>query len=295
MKIRAVPLVSLLLAAIIVVGTTGPASADLSGHGSGKKFDIAGSVFFAAGGVDSKGRADPSTYRYLVKDQSVCKDNQQCRLGHPDVCAGLYRVPGDDFRLSSVYRRRMVPPPPGGWEYLAGSTGCLNYRVIQHRPVITMAMVRQRVQKLLPRAAWAHQPPEHKDALVNFPVLFAVQTPQDVAFRPFTIIGQTVTATAHVRDYSWDFGDGTRGDYDWPGRTWVPGDHCDQHACDGYISHIYEQTGTLATRPTLLWSVHFRVDDGPDQPIPGDMRTIGPVETVHLVESHGVLVGPGDH
>ncbi len=174
---------------------------------------------------------------------------------------------------------------------LTPSGECLNYAVIDPKPQVSPAMVRQQVQKLLPRAVWHHQPPGG-DALVHMPVIYSVATPQDEVFRPFPLLGQMVTARAHVRTYHWTFGDGSSADYTWPGRDYTAGEPCSRDDCAGYVQHPYERTGTVAVSPRLVWAVQFRVAGGGWQDIPGDMFTDGPAQQIRLVAAHTVLV-PG--
>lgn len=184
------------------------------------------------------------------------------------------------------------------WEYV--ETGyhsyteiCLNYDVLKHdKPVVTPRLVRDVVRKLLPHAVWHHEPPRG-DALIYKPVIFSVDTARELTFPPFSILGQQVVAKARVRTYDWSFGDGEAGTFDWPGKDYASATPCDVDNCDGYVSHGYRRLGHFTVRPTLRWSVQFRVQNGPWQPITGDMQTTGAPQVIHIVEAHSVLVDPG--
>lgn len=262
--------------------------------GSGRAFRVSGETYQRGGGADPVGGADPNSFEYRVINETQCAWDDPgwggCLPGRTGQCQARNRMPQDDWRLSNVWRRRTGTL---AWGAPLTATGeCLNYAVIDPKPQISPEMVRQQVQKLLPKGVWHHQPPSG-DALVHMPVIFSVVTPQDEAFRPFPLLGQQVTARAHVRTYRWRFGDGTSADYAWPGRDYTASMPCGRDGCAGYVQHPYERSGAVSVSPRLVWSVQFRVAGGDWQDIPGAMFTDGPAQQIRLTSSRTVLVPGG--
>jgi hypothetical protein len=275
--------------------SSSPAEGSFVGSGSGRIYRVTGATYTASGGASqSSGQDGTILYEFRVEREDKCAFDDPtwggCVPGRVDTCKLRNQNPEDDWATSNVWRRRVgavawgAPLTPNG--------ECLNYAVIDPKPQISPEMVRQQVQKLLPKGVWHHQPPSG-DTLVHMPVIFSVVTPQDEAFRPFPLLGQQVTARAHVRTYRWRFGDGTSADYTWPGRDYTASMPCSRDGCAGYVQHPYERSGAVSVSPRLVWSVQFRVAGGDWQDIPGAMFTDGPAQQIRLTSARTVLVPGG--
>lgn len=261
--------------------------------GHGRTFTVQASDYTAAGGTHRPGKGTVR-YEYQVQQVDPCAVTPEgCHGGQLDVCPRRNAGPRDDFVLSLEWRRVVGASVWGKPINLKERGTCINYGIVDPKPVITWQMVRDRVVKVLPKPQWHHQPP-HGEVLVIKPMIVRVDTPQDVAFRPFTILGQRVTARAHVKTYAWDFGDHSGSwRYTSPGRAYEDDLPCaDAQHCADYVFHSYQQLGVVAIVPTLHWTVQYRVGDADWQTIPADMFTVGAAQRVRLVEAHSVLVAP---
>ena len=163
------------------------------------------------------------------------------------------------------------------------------------KPVVTAAMVRDRVVRLIPSAALGLAP--HDSTLVNIQTIMWVDAPKTQPLPPLTILGQRVTVTLTLSDVTWSFGDGQTTSTNTPGKAYdTAHDPCHTATCPGYFGHTYRTSGTDTIRATAAWTARFAVDGGNAATIPGTVAGPTATTTVAVKQARSVLVpNPGQH
>jgi hypothetical protein len=145
------------------------------------------------------------------------------------------------------------------------------------------ALVLQAFQRVpLPEPVLSIQPPKGK-TLVGLETIFSTQA--ESFTRTLNLLGRRVELRIKPSDFTWLHGDGTTQSTDWAGKAW---DH-DQPEIDGYITHVYEHTGTVAPRVRVTWSAAYRVNGGAWRAVDGTVSREGRPASLAVVEGQPVL------
>jgi len=171
----------------------------------------------------------------------------------------------------------------GTWQY-SGST-CIR----PARPVVTAALVRAQVVRLVPTAALGLAP--DSVTLVNIQTVMWVDAPGAQNLPMVRILGQRVVIHLIADHVAYDFGDG-RSDADGPvGKRYDgTGDPCRTRLCPDYYGHVYTVRGEKTVTATVYWRASFTVDGGPRQQVPGTVAGPASSATVRVREARAVLV-----
>ena len=118
--------------------------------------------------------------------------------------------------------------------------------------------------------------------LVNFDTIFHAQA------EPFsasvTLLGQRVDLRIRPSSYQWEFGDGTTMSSETGGAPYP----------SKQIVHRYAKAHTTVEhRVVITWSATYRVNGGPEQPVPGTVTRVGPTTALRISEATPVLSGEG--
>ncbi|MHA3700773.1 hypothetical protein ACXR2U_01200 [Jatrophihabitans sp. YIM 134969] len=177
--------------------------------------------------------------------------------------------------------------PNGTWQQV--SVDCDGNGAPDALAVVTAAMVRQHVVRLLPPVA-VGVAPANGPTLVNLETIFWSPTPATRALGPVTILGQRVGITIRFDHATYEYGDGTTATIDSPGTPWTEG-ACDTTQCPTLDGHTYVAPAERVTaRSTVTWTATFTVGNGPEQPIPGAID--GPTAThdLQVLQGRSVIV-----
>jgi hypothetical protein len=157
-------------------------------------------------------------------------------------------------------------------------------------PRVTPLLVRQQIEKLVPRPGIGVAPPGGK-TLVNLQTVLWANTPADRGLGTVTLLGTyRVALRVHVQRVAWAFGDGATETSDGPGLPYRKGEHCTTVTCAGHFGHVYASTGTMRITSRVTWSGQYSVNGGPWQDVAGTVD--GPPASIQItvLEARGVLV-----
>jgi hypothetical protein len=162
--------------------------------------------------------------------------------------------------------------------------------VLTAAPRVTPLLVRQQIEKLVPRPGIGVAPPGGK-TLVNLQTVLWANTPADRGLGTVTLLGTyRVALRVHVQQVAWAFGDGATETSDGPGLPYRKGEHCTTVTCAGHFGHVYASTGTMRITSRVTWSGQYSVNGGPWQDVAGTVD--GPPASIQItvLEARGVLV-----
>jgi hypothetical protein len=60
------------------------------------------------------------------------------------------------------------------------------------------------------------------------------------------------------------------------------------------VTHTYLQRGTYGASLETVWTATYTYDGNGPYAVPGSVTTIGPTQTINVVEAHPVLTDPYD-
>ncbi|WP_375482400.1 hypothetical protein [uncultured Jatrophihabitans sp.] len=163
------------------------------------------------------------------------------------------------------------------------------------KPVVTAAMVRDRVVRLIPSASLGLAP--HDSTLVNIQTIMWVNAPKNRTLAPLTILGQRVTVTLTLDHVDWSFGDGQNTTTTSPGRAYDNAHHpCRTRTCPGYFGHVYTRSGSRTLHATASWTARFSVNGAAAVAIPGTVAGPTAASGLAVKQARSVLVpNPGQH
>jgi hypothetical protein len=216
-------------------------------------------------------------------DTNASEDVITCQTGQ--IGCAVARVGAKQRQVAAVRIRKQAD---GTWAY--DSTGCL----VIGPAVVTAAMVRDRVVRLVPSAAVGLAP--QGATLVNIETVMWVNAPQQRTLAPIALLGRRVVVALAIDHVDWSFGDGTTDSTASAGKAYdAAADPCRAAQCPSYYGHTYRQTGSRSVSATASWQVTFTVDGGAATAIPGTVA--GPTAQTPVVvkQARAVLVpNPGD-
>ena len=127
-------------------------------------------------------------------------------------------------------------------------------------PVVTPALVRQQVLRLLPHVgvgvAWKAR------ALTNAETVLWAQTGVNRSLGTVTVVGQQVALRIGFDHADWDFGDGSTDSTSTPGKAYSSADPCTTAQCSDYYGHTYTATGDRTITLRVSWHAEFSLDGG---------------------------------
>lgn len=135
----------------------------------------------------------------------------------------------------------------------------------------------------LPAPVLDIQPPKGK-TLIGLETIFSTTAPSFT--RQLTLLGQQVELRIEASGFSWHHGDESSQTTTWSGIPWREG-----LSIDRYITHVYEQTGTVRPSVDVTWSAQYRVDNGPWQPVNGTVTRASAPQDLTIVEAEPRLMG----
>lgn len=136
----------------------------------------------------------------------------------------------------------------------------------------------------LPEPHLEIQPPKGK-TLIGLETIYS--TGAEPFDRTLTLLGQRIELRIHATSYDWSHGDGTSQNTDWAGRPWERGIPMER-----YISHVYEDTGSVKPTVRVTWTAEYRVNHGAWQPVNGTVDRGSPAATLVILEAEPKLVAP---
>lgn len=136
----------------------------------------------------------------------------------------------------------------------------------------------------LPEPHLAIQPPKGK-TLIGLETILSTEA--EPFTRALTLLGRRIELRIHATSYEWIHGDGTTQTTDWAGRRWERG-----LPIDRYITHTYEDTGTVGPQVHVTWSAEYRVGNGAWQPVNGTVERTSPPSALQVLEAEPKLVAP---
>lgn len=200
----------------------------------------------------------------------------QCAVGMVD------QLPADPRVTTLAVIRQW---PDGRQDYLGARCDALSVQ-----PRVTPLLVRQEVEKLVPRPGIGVAPPGGK-TLVNLQTVLWADTPADRKLGTVTLLGTyRVALRVHVQQVAWAFGDGATEVADGPGLPYRKGEHCTTVTCPGHFGHIYATTGTMTITERVTWSGQYSVNGGAWQDVAGTVDGPAATAQVTVLQARGVLV-----
>ncbi len=155
--------------------------------------------------------------------------------------------------------------------------------------IVTPAMVRQEVVRLLPPVAVGVAPADGP-TLVNLETIFWSPTAAQRQLGPVTILGQRVAITIRFDHATYDFGDGASATVRTPGTPWSS-DICDTAQCPTLDGHTYTRpTEALTASSRVTWTASFTVGGGAAQAIPGTIDGPASQHQLQVREARSVIV-----
>lgn len=136
----------------------------------------------------------------------------------------------------------------------------------------------------LPEPRLSIQPPKGR-TLVGLETIFSTQA--EPFTRTLTLLGRRVELRISPSTFTWLHDDTTTQTTDWPGKPW----DSDQPDIDGYVTHLYEHTGTVRPGVEVTWSAQYRVGNGPWQDVNGTVTRTSPRADLQVLEGEPVLHG----
>lgn len=150
------------------------------------------------------------------------------------------------------------------------------------RPSLSALVLRAFRRVPLPEPALSIQPPKGK-TLVGLETIFS--TKAEPFTRTLTLLGRQITLRIEPTSFLWHHGDGTSHTTDWAGKAWDR----DEPEIDGYLTHVYEHTGTVRPSVEVTWSAEFRVGGGAWRPVNGTVTRAAAPVPLQVVEGEPVL------
>jgi hypothetical protein len=192
----------------------------------------------------------------------------------------------DQINPSAMTQAVQEQQPDGSWRTLG-----FHCATVPTTPQVTPLLVRQQLERLVPRPGIGVAPPGGR-TLVNIQTVLWVQTPGEQELPPLDLLGRRVELHIVVDHVDWDFGDGQRARTDGPEPAYRPADHCRTRTCPGYWGHTYAAAGTVSLTATTTWTATYRLDEGPEQPVPGTVAAPPQTRPLTVEQAHSVLVDP---
>lgn len=272
-RCRAAGPVAILLVAVF--GVTAQATATPETNPGKSAFVTDTSEDVPAPPTSDGGQTTVATYRYEYR--------LSCRSGEPFEDGGEYGCNlkiecGDGGYLYHVYQ---VTIATGSREYLG--TRCL----VPAENELTEQQVREAFRRTpVPKSELMIQPPDGR-TLVNFETIFRTEAEQFT--RSMNLLGYEVDLEISPSEFHWVHGDGTDQTSSWPGRSYAKSIPV---SSSRYITHSYEQKGTVQPRVNTVWTARYRVNGGPWQPVNGTVTIEGDPVDLQILEAVPMLVDP---
>lgn len=153
------------------------------------------------------------------------------------------------------------------------------------RPSLPSLVLRAFQRVPLPEPQLSIQPPKGK-TLVGLETIFSTRA--EGFTRNLTLLGRQVQLRIEPSSFTWLHGDDTSQTTDWAGKAWSN----DEPDIDGYLTHVYEHTGTVRAGVEVTWSAEYRVGNGPWQTVDGTVTRTSPRAELVVVEGEPVLNAP---
>ncbi len=138
----------------------------------------------------------------------------------------------------------------------------------------------------IPGLGFGYQPPDL--GLVNLPEIFFTTEPTTGTY-PVDIRGYSVTITTSVDQFIWHTGDTASPE----GEAVISADPGAPYP-NQTVTHTYLQRGTYGASLETVWTATYTYDGNGPYAGPGSVTTIGPTQTINVVEAHPVLTDPYD-
>jgi hypothetical protein len=155
---------------------------------------------------------------------------------------------------------------------------------LEARPSLPALVLRAFERVPLPEPRLSIQPPKGR-TLVGLETIFSTQA--EPFTRTLTLLGRQVELRITPSRFHWLHDDSTTQTTDWPGKPW----DSDQPDIDGYVTHLYEHTGTVRPGVEVTWSAQYRVGNGPWQDVDGTVTRTSPRAELQVLEGEPVLHG----
>lgn len=152
------------------------------------------------------------------------------------------------------------------------------------RPSLPSLVLRAFQRVPLPEPQLSIQPPKGK-TLVGLETIFSTRV--EAFTRDLNLLGREVELRITPSSFRWLHGDTSSQTTDWPGKAWSN----DEPDIDGYITHVYERTGTVRPSVEVTWSAQYRVGNGSWQDVSGTVTRAGGAVELQVVEGEPVLHG----
>ncbi|WP_141784573.1 hypothetical protein [Ornithinicoccus hortensis] len=196
--------------------------------------------------------------------------------------------PQSEGPLSLLYRREADDGGPlTPWQHFSHT--CYTSHVPPRSGAeveLTEAMIIEQFHRTAFALPTASLQPEDNRALVNLPVYFALEWPEE-GFEPgevdtTTIVGHEVRIRPVFQDATYSFGDGTsEGPTASMGGTYPDGD----------ITHEYASSGEVGPSITVTYGGEVSVDGGGWSTIPATIEISGPAQPLEVLTSRNRLRG----
>lgn len=167
-----------------------------------------------------------------------------------------------------------------GWPY--GVTGTCEPSDAGRQQSLPTLLLQAFRRVPLPEPQLSIQPPKGK-TLVGLETIFS--TKAEPFTRTLTLLGRQITLRIEPSSFLWHHGDGTSHTTDWAGKAWDR----DEPEIDGYLTHVYEHTGTVRPSVEVTWSAEFRVGGGAWRPVNGTVTRAAAPVPLQVVEGEPVL------
>lgn len=196
--------------------------------------------------------------------------------------------PQSEGPLSLLYRREADGDGPlTPWQHFSHT--CYTSHVPPRSGAeveLTEAMIIEQFHRTAFALPTASLQPEDNRALVNLPVYFALEWPEE-GFEPgevdtTTIVGHEVRIRPVFQDATYSFGDGTS-----EGPTASMGGSYP----DGDITHEYASSGEVGPSITVTYGGEVSVDGGGWSTIPATIEISGPAQPLEILTSRNRLRG----
>lgn len=134
----------------------------------------------------------------------------------------------------------------------------------QPLPQVTPGDARASIEKVLPSPVIGSAPPKNATPLVHVQVITWIKTQGgQIDLGSATLLGRRVEFRGQVKKVHWNFGDGSSGTSDGPGRAYdFDVNPCRDYLCPGYFGHVYTKRGPVTVTARATWFAQFRVDGG---------------------------------
>ena len=243
-----------------------PGDGDFLGHGIDNVAEVSGNGG-GSGAVQDVADSAPAELPLCGNGEAVgscqpvttCEPDPDSPTGHRELTSYGYSPVNSDFSLGE-------PCTP---EQAA-------------RPSLPAQVLQAFRRVPLPEPQLSIQPPKGK-TLVGLETIFSTRA--EPFTRTLTLLGRRITLRIEPSSFLWHHGDGTSQTTDWSGKAWDR----DEPEIDGYLTHVYEHTGTVRPSVEVTWSAEFRVGGGAWQPVNGTVTRAGAPVPLQVLEGQPVL------